>query len=167
MKSRGRHAKFSKDEIEILIYKYVEDKRTLTSLAEEYSRSQGGISGMLVRNGITLRQRRKYTINEDYFSIIDTEEKAYWLGFLYADGTNGGDKSSTIAIALQRGDIEHLEKFNSAINSNRPIREIESLKPNGLEMSLQAKVDVYSRKMCRDLTRLGCHQNKTFAKEYD
>jgi hypothetical protein len=30
--------------------------------------------------------KQKYKINEDFFQEIDTEEKAYWLGFLYADG---------------------------------------------------------------------------------
>lgn len=29
--------------------------------------------------------KKKYNFNEDYFEVIDTEEKAYWLGFLYAD----------------------------------------------------------------------------------
>ena len=29
---------------------------------------------------------RKYYFNNEYFDRIDTEEKAYWLGFLYADG---------------------------------------------------------------------------------
>lgn len=28
----------------------------------------------------------KYTYNKDYFKEIDSFEKAYWLGFLYADG---------------------------------------------------------------------------------
>ena len=28
----------------------------------------------------------KYDRNSNVFEKIDTEEKAYWLGFLYADG---------------------------------------------------------------------------------
>ena len=28
----------------------------------------------------------KYVYNKDYFEKINTSEKAYWLGFLYADG---------------------------------------------------------------------------------
>ena len=30
---------------------------------------------------------QKYSLNDDYFSVIDNEHKAYWLGFLYADGS--------------------------------------------------------------------------------
>lgn len=29
--------------------------------------------------------RRKYKYNQDYFNEINTEEKAYWLGFIMAD----------------------------------------------------------------------------------
>lgn len=30
---------------------------------------------------------RKYDVNKEYFTDIDTENKAYWLGFLWADGS--------------------------------------------------------------------------------
>ena len=30
---------------------------------------------------------RKKNYNEDYFEQIDTEDKAYFLGFIYADGS--------------------------------------------------------------------------------
>lgn len=51
----------------------------------------------------------KYTFNENIFSIIDNEEKAYWLGFLYADGylTDQG----LFGCALQEKDKAHLNKF--------------------------------------------------------
>lgn len=29
---------------------------------------------------------RKYSVNEIFFEVINTEEKAYWLGFIFADG---------------------------------------------------------------------------------
>ena len=44
----------------------------------------------------------------DYFSEIDIEEKAYWLGFIYADGYVTGSK---LGIAIANLDRMHLEKF--------------------------------------------------------
>ena len=43
--------------------------------------------GELLRNfGIdTNARRRKFSLNESYFETIDSEEKAYWLGFILAD----------------------------------------------------------------------------------
>ena len=38
--------------------------------------------------------RRKYQLDECYFDEIDTQNKAYILGFLCADGSNNRDKST-------------------------------------------------------------------------
>jgi intein/homing endonuclease len=53
-------------------------------------------------------------IDENVFDSIDTEEKAYWLGFIYADGCIGSSDNS-LEISLKSSDSEHLEKFNSFI----------------------------------------------------
>ena len=44
------------------------------------------------------------------FETIDTEEKAYWLGFMYADGYIGASRYS-VGINLSLKDIDHLKKF--------------------------------------------------------
>lgn len=46
------------------------------------------------------------------FEKIDTEEKAYWLGFLYADGSVGS-KESKIELGLAEKDLHHIEKFKN------------------------------------------------------
>lgn len=38
----------------------------------------------------------KYTINENYFKEIDSPEKAYILGFLYADGCTSNNTISIV-----------------------------------------------------------------------
>ncbi len=65
---------------------------------------------------------RKYSFDEDYFEIIDNEHKAYWLGFLYADGYVNSQKSS-FELRVQEKDLSHLEKFKKDINGEIPIRK--------------------------------------------
>lgn len=60
----------------------------------------------------------KAQFNEHIFDSIDTEEKAYWLGFIYADGCISDNGSLELGII----DKEHLEKFKMFINSKNPIR---------------------------------------------
>ena len=50
-------------------------------------------------------------INKNFFNKIDTEEKAYFLGFLYADGYNNTDRNS-VALSLKEDDKEILEKYS-------------------------------------------------------
>lgn len=62
----------------------------------------------------------KYKIDENYFHSIDDEHKAYWLGFIYADGYLNIN-SNVFGIELNCEDENHLHKFNNDISSNRPI----------------------------------------------
>ena len=55
--------------------------------------------------------KRKYPIDETFFDIINTQEKAYTLGLLYADGYNNTDRNS-VNLSLKESDKEILEKDN-------------------------------------------------------
>jgi DNA-binding transcriptional regulator WhiA len=59
-------------------------------------------------------------MNYSFFDDINTEHKAYWLGFFLADGCIPSDKRS-IRIDLKREDKEHLEKFLSSLGSNHKV----------------------------------------------
>ena len=63
----------------------------------------------------------KYKVDEKYFSVIDNEHKAYWLGFIYADGYLNKNKN-VFGIEINQSDAAHLEKFNQDIKSDRPIK---------------------------------------------
>lgn len=70
-------------------------------------------------------------INVDYFKIIDTPSKAYFLGFIAADGHIAVEKyRTTLQIGIKKTDIEILEYFNSDIGSEYSIVESKSYKNN-------------------------------------
>lgn len=108
----------------------------------------------------------KYKYNKDYFSEINTADKAYWLGFLYADGSinryykNEKLKSMTLELGLAYKDKGHLEKFIECLESNIPIFEkINKLK--GKEYK-SVRIQLNNTKICYDLCDLGCTPNKTY-----
>lgn len=65
----------------------------------------------------------KYIQNDSFFEKIDNERKAYWLGFLYADGcvSEKSENNKRIIMQLHPNDRYILEQLLKDMNSNRPI----------------------------------------------
>ena len=114
--------------------------------------SRTAIKKVLKKNNIKMKPSKLYNANYDYFEKINTYEKAYWLGFIMADGYNKETEGS-IAIKLHEKDIEILEKFKLSLKSNHPI----ALEPK----RNQIRIEINSRKMSQDLAKLGCIQAKS------
>lgn len=68
---------------------------------------------------LSLKKDNKYHYNSNFFNHIDNEKKAYWLGFIYADGYISGKYET--AIELQYNDANHLRAFNKDIEGNIPV----------------------------------------------
>ena len=96
----------------------------------------------------------KYTYNRDYFETIDSEEKAYWLGFIAADG-NVATKMNSMRINLNEIDRDHLKKFKKSIEGNQPIKD--SIR----EKNHSVYIDMNSNKVCRDLLKYGVTPRKS------
>lgn len=107
---------------------------------------------------------RKYSIKEDFFRTIDTEEKAYWLGFLAADGNVNKDLSR-VSLLLAKRDIEHLEKFRSHIGSSHPITTGLAYLDyeNNIKTFPYCKIEINCQKMAFDLNSLGLTPNKSLS----
>ena len=91
---------------------------------------------------------RTNNLNHNFFKIIDSEEKAYWLGFIAADGCvyKGSDPNSLrLQINLKGSDKTHLDKFQKSIKSSYKIQE------KTLKKSDVCLLKVNSTKMCNDL----------------
>jgi len=86
-------------------------------------------------------------VNKNYFSEIDSTEKAYWLGILWADGCLSDGKLSFGLI-----DKKHVEKFRDAIDSNHTIGKDGKL----------YKIQIHCQSLNKDLIELGFTGDKTF-----
>ena len=96
---------------------------SINKLSKEYNLDWHWIERMLIRNGVLVR--RQYSINENYFDKIDTPNKAYILGFLYADGGNSSNydkKRYCITITLQESDSQILYDIKNEIGYDAPIK---------------------------------------------
>lgn len=63
--------------------------------------------------------KRKYELNANIFDVIDSEAKAYWLGFLLGDVTV---TDYSIKLELSNKDYSHIEDFKRFIESTAPIK---------------------------------------------
>lgn len=109
------------------------------------------ISSIIKLSGATVDKRR-YSIDETVFEAINSEHKAYWLGFLYADGCIRD--GYTVQLRLNDKDSGHIQKFKDFINYNGP-----SLYDDNYN---SCTVSITSKKMYDDLTKLGCFEKKTY-----
>lgn len=89
----------------------------------------------------------------DFFKIIDTEEKAYWLGFIAADGNIRKDLLEC-SITLQRIDKKHLEKFAICFDNYYKVKDVEREYPAAI-------IRIYSKQCCLDLAQYGIVPNKS------
>ena len=102
------------------------------TLADEFLNSSISLTKMAAREGTTrqtlakhfrelgveiINKQNRLKFDNTVFDCIDTEEKAYWLGFIFADGYISSDSLKgksryLLEISLKASDKNHLDKFN-------------------------------------------------------
>ena len=150
--------KQDKIEYETTISKYFIDNKELsiTELAKEINIDRHTLTEILKRNN-SYEDRYKRNVDIDFFEKIDTEEKAYWFGFISADGHIGKNRNS-IKITLALKDKKHVEKFKKSIKSEHSIviRKHEAFN-NVFEA---AEIVINNKKIYSDLYNLGLRNLK-------
>lgn len=153
-------SKITDNDIQDIVSSY-ESGKSLLAIGRKYHKSESTISSILKENGVHIKNaseaRRRYTLNENYFDSIDNESKAYFLGFLYADGNIF---NNSIALSLQERDKGILEIFNSELSSNRPLRFID-YKSKNENWQNQYSLNIVNKHMAESLKKWGVIPNKS------
>lgn len=153
---------WSEDQIAFIINEY-NNHHSTTKIANKFKVSRESIRNVLRKNNckvLSLEELGKinYPRNSDYFQEINSPDKAYWLGFLYADGYIG--RGSEIRIGLSSKDEEHLKKFLDAIGAtNSKIHHSEKITLD--KVFYQSYISIRDKKMCEDLRDKGCVNKKS------
>ena len=153
------------EEIEIIIKR--KNGVSLKQIMSEYSiKSVKTIYDIIKRDGFKKVGNKKYKVDDSYFSKIDTEEKAYWLGFLFADGyvRLKNNRSGQLKLKLSSKDRDHIVLFNNCLSSNYKIKDyISTIKYNDNYISSGvSEVSIYNTNIVKDLINNGCVNKKTF-----
>ena len=124
-----------------------------------------GVSGTAIRNhakkqGVTSRSlseaKRTVACDHEYFSGDLNEEKAYWIGFILADGCLTDKKygvTQRLTVRLAACDLGHLVKLRESLGSDHTISTVED--------GRSCQFSVSSSEMFNDLCFYGCTPNKS------
>lgn len=144
---------------------YLVKRKTLREIKDEFGCSTNLLTKVINLMGIKKTnqnpgRRRKVRVNDDFFKEINSEESAYFLGLLYADG-NVSKTDNRILIRLQEKDKDILDCLNKHIyvDNDRPLLYEERSVKYPKWQNNYAFI-VMSSVMKSDLISLGCHPDK-------
>ena len=158
-----RKIEFSQEQIEDILNKY-QNNWSQQKIADFYKVSRTVIKRILeIQNdGIVIRNRTsKYKYQQDIFENIDTAEKAYWLGFLAADGCNyQREHNASVILNVHEKDIEHLKKFKQFCHTDAEIKSYIGYEGFSNQTPM-CKITLNSKKISNDLIDKGVLPNKS------
>lgn len=137
---------------------YVEERLSGIEIGKRIQRCDQHVGRKLRELGLVNGpgMRPVYTADHGYFRVIDTEEKAYWLGFISADGCV---MRRTLTVALKESDRGHLHKLAAAIRYDGPLHDRVSRCRGG--HFPQVGLTVTSAEFAADLPRHGVTPRKS------
>ena len=102
---------------------------SMNSLKKKYHLGYDKLKRILNENNISIQTSSRFKdkdFNDNIFDVIDSEDKAYWLGFIYADGyiskiNSAKNHQHLFEIQLAKKDKSHLEKLKLFFNSKKEL----------------------------------------------
>lgn len=148
------------------LQKFPQDGLSLAKFCNKYQLSAAHFGRFLRKNGIHIPNlQNEVKFNDRIFDTIDTEEKAYWLGFIYADGCISSIDKAGFEIALKAEDSNHLHKFNRFMEHKHDNVKLGVSKCNGKEFQ-RCRWTVRNQHLWDTLNTLGCVPKKSLILQF-
>lgn len=133
--------------------------KNISQIANEIGCDNRTIHNLLKKkneNIDTSKYRKLYSLDETYFEKINTVNKAYYLGMLFADGYIGDE--GVFKVKLQARDVHILEDLKADIRYTGPI----AYEDKANERCQDSRVlSIARRKVTEDLIKLGATPRKS------
>lgn len=133
-------------------------------IAKIFNCSASSINNILKKGNINTSKNsnnyRKYKLNQNYFSKIDTEDKAYFLGLIYSDGCV---YKGRLSISLIDTDAYILEKFLYFLESEGRLYDVPIRRDN---TQAQKMLAISNNKIKEDLEYLGVTEKKSLTLKF-
>lgn len=128
---------------------------SLTQIAKQYKICRHNLAKILKPHvSLINKRKRKYYLDDNYFQEINSEIKAYMLGFIFADGSVCKN-SNRIKIEILDKDKSILEKFSHEIYKENLVKTRIKNK------NTFAYLNIYSNQIKNDLAKYSCVPNKS------
>lgn len=138
---------------------YNKAEMSFTEMSDLLQVSERSFARVLKENNINTSLKNRYTLNENYFDKIDSECKAYFLGFLFADGFVGNEKFNNVVLSIQEKDKVILDVFKKELNFTGNIR-IGKSSSSYKKTSCQYIINFSSEHMAKTLRAYGLTKNR-------
>lgn len=115
---------------------------TITEIARKWGVHIRYVHTVRKELDLPLRRGKGGACDNNFFSNVDTEEKAYWLGFFAADGNVYKD---SLSLKLKASDAAHVDSFRCALKGLAKLEVTDKY----------ARWRVYSRQLSKDLLSYG------------
>jgi intein/homing endonuclease len=120
------------------------------------------IRDILKNNGVKRKKSRlnmsHLALNIDYFKEINSPDKAYWLGYICADG---GIKKSNNKVSLVSKDLEVIIGFKEAIGAGHTITKSTNYDHRTCKFYTGYSIQIGNELFVANLINLGVTSNKT------
>jgi len=133
-----------------------------TEISDIIGHSSNQIAALLVSNDYD-KVNANYNIDENFFNEIDTEEKAYILGWFYSDGCV--QDSGKCRIQIQKDDEDILYRIKEILKYDGPMYDIPPPKKFP-HRKPQTCLCINRKVLAQDLIKWGCLPNKSLVLTY-